>query len=117
MDELVRALRYFVFRDVVYVVGGGVVIASYLYRFGRLPTQDLPFALYALAGGIAYLVGWGLQDSFNLFWVVATAPIHSPGRVGRFLYWLFTRQQWPAADTFDLYLGQRPLRKASPQGP
>jgi hypothetical protein len=94
MDEFVKALRHFIFRDAVYIVGGSGVIASRLYRFHRLPTAELPVAVYALLAGMAYFVGWAVQDVASIVRVVSTAPL-TPGRVTNRLYFLFTRQKWP----------------------
>jgi hypothetical protein len=88
MDELFKALRHFIARDLVFVIGGGTVLAAALYTFGKLPDGDEPFLLYLLAVGIAHAVGYALQDGFSLTGLTTVTP---PRKLIRPLRWFFER--------------------------
>ena len=42
MDELFKTLRHFIARDFVFVIGGGVMIATFLYASIACQDQNLP---------------------------------------------------------------------------
>ncbi|SRR6266851_7063836 len=95
MDELAKTLRYYVARDLVFLVSGGSVVVTFLYVFpfagnpGNWPTIS-----YALAAGIAYVLGYALQDFFSMLRIVTTAPLRQPWCVMRCVYFLFERRHW-----------------------
>lgn len=99
MDELVKALRYFIARDVLYIVGGGSVCAAVLYTLGRLPHGDVATWLLVLGAGIAYGAGYAIQEMLSLTPLLTTAPVLTPGRLVRALYGRFTLSQWTDVDT------------------
>jgi len=94
MTELPKGLQSFIARDLNYLIGGGCVIASFLYTFERLPAKDGPVVLYVLGAGIAYVVGYALQDIFSVIHFVTTARIRKPNRIVKWLYKLFTGDTW-----------------------
>lgn len=98
MDELVKTLRDFITRDLLYVVGGGVVGLSYccLFQVAVPPSPSTEMALLAI--GIAYGVGYAIQDGLSLTAIVTTAPVVNPGRMVRFLYRRFVRAAWSEID-------------------
>jgi hypothetical protein len=110
MGELPRNVREFIVRDLIYIVGGGMVLASFLYRFDRLPDKDTPLAFYLLGAGIAYVVGNALQDIVSIFRLVTTAPVLKLGRPWRWIYRQFTNEDWKDINTFDRVQTQRAVR-------
>jgi len=92
MDELVRALKNFIVRDIIYIIGGASVILSFLYLFNRIciiTDSDCTF-VWLFAIGISYVIGYCLQESFSLLRFVTTANYFQP----RFpLTWLYRRSQ------------------------
>lgn len=70
MPDLPENVREFIIRDLIYIIGGGMVIGSFLYRFDRLPGQDTPVAFYVFGAGIAYVVGNALQEFFCIIGLV-----------------------------------------------
>ena len=111
MGELPRNVREFIVRDLIYVVGGGMVLTSFLYRFNRLPDKDASVAFYLLGAGIAYVVGNALQDVFSIFRLVTTAPVLRLSRPWRWLYRRFTSEDWKDIDTIDRVQTHRVIRK------
>lgn len=95
MDELVKALRYYVARDLVFLVSGGSVVVTFLYVF--LPTahhDKWPTISYALAAGIAYVVGYAVQDICSVIRIVTTAPVREPCCALQCVYRRFMRTPW-----------------------
>ena len=102
MDELVKTLKHFIYRDLLYVIGGGAVIVSFLYLFGQLDLQKIPTAVYLLGAGIAYVIGYAIQDGLSLTPVITTVPVSKPGRIVKRLYKCFLGREWQELDSFDL---------------
>lgn len=98
MGELPRNVREFIVRDLIYVVGGGTVLTSFLYRFDRLPDKDTPLAFYLLGAGIAYVIGNALQDVFSILGLVTTAPVFRLGKRWKCIYQRFTNEKWRDLD-------------------
>ena len=79
MGELVTALRHYIARDLVFLVSGGSVVATFLYVFSPVPIlSGWPTISYVLAAGIAYVVGYAVQDICSLAGFVTTAPVQKP---------------------------------------
>lgn len=94
MDELFKALRRFITRDLIYLIGGGSVVASFLYMFDRVPSPHDHPILYLLIAGISYVVDYVMQDAFCL---LPALPTTAPRRLKRyqrkFFEW-YTREEW-----------------------
>lgn len=110
MFELPRNVREFVVRDIIYIIGGGSVLTSFLYCFGRLPNESTPVAFYFLGAGIAYVIGCAIQDLFSIVRLVTTGPVEKPGRFIRCVYRRFTGEEWLDLKDFDLGRVRQALR-------
>jgi len=110
MGELPRNVREFIVRDLVYIVGGGMVIMSFLYRFDRLPDKDTPLACWLLVAGVAYVVGNAVQDIFSISRIVTTAPVVKLGKWGSRIYRRFTNEVWVDISNFDPDQTRRAIR-------
>ena len=77
MGDLAKLLERFIARDLIFVTGGGLVIASFLHLVNRLPTTGHSNVFYALLVGLAYFVGLAMQDLFSLFGLVTTATVRN----------------------------------------
>jgi hypothetical protein len=97
VNELINVLRRFIARDLVFLIGGGSVVGSFLYTFTCLPTPDEHVVLFLFLGGVSYVVGYVVQDGFALLGLV---PTTNPRRLPRWLARLYARyvrdqrQQW-----------------------
>jgi hypothetical protein len=109
MSELIKALGRFVARDLIYVIGGATVILSFLYLFNRLSSDELPLAYSLFGAGLAYVVGYTIQDTWCLMRVVTMADYFEPNRFVRWLYLRFTREEWHPIERFDTYRAHRAL--------
>jgi len=94
LEHLPKSIRDFIGRDVVYVIAGGVLLSSVLYRFDCLPSRDTPLAFYILGIGLAYVVGFALQDLFSIIGLVTTAQVTKPCRLQIWLYERFEKKPW-----------------------
>src|SRR5437870_4459147 len=102
MDELVKALRHFIARDLVFVVSGSAVIGAFLYRFDRLSSLEDSWLIFGLLAGVGYFVGYALQDGLSLTHLVTTEYVQRPNRFVQWLYQRFTRTEWRQIQTVDL---------------
>jgi hypothetical protein len=98
-DGVFKALSRFITRDLIYVVGGGSVVASFLYRFDLLAVNGAPLANYLLAGGIGYVVGYALQDGASVLNIVTTAALRKAKWPLTWLYCMFTHRKWKDVDS------------------
>lgn len=117
MSGLPKNLREFIVRDIVYIVGGGMVLVSLLYRFDRLPDEEMPLVCYLIGGGVAYVVGNALQDVFSVFRFVTTAPVLRMGRFWKWIYRRFTNDQWTDIGDFDPARVERAVRRLRREDP
>ena len=95
---LVNALRGFITRDIMYLVGGGSVCATLLHISGQGLTTPYPTAIWLLAAGVAYGVGYAIQEILSLSRILTTGPVLEPGRIVKWLYKRFTGQRWKDVD-------------------
>lgn len=94
-DDLLRTFNYFVTRDLVYILGGGAVILSFLYYFDRLPSGKMQTAAFLFGAGLAHVIGFAVQDLLSLFRIVTTKDEVMPKfPIMRKLYYWFTGEQW-----------------------
>lgn len=94
MNELLKALKDFLARDLIFLAGGATVVTSLLYVLRRLPSADDHVALYFLLAGLSYFVGYAVQDSFGILRVVTTRPPRALRWHMPLLYWLYTGDRW-----------------------
>ncbi len=94
MDEFFKALRYFLTRDIVYLIGGGSVVGSLLYRFDNVPKSNDHLLLFILLGGIGYVIAYALQDGLSLTPFITTVPPKHLEGIKKWLYERFTQESW-----------------------
>jgi len=104
MDEVIKAFRHFIARDLVFILAGATVIASFLHAFDRLPGPESSWVLWVLLGGLGYFVAYALQDGLCLTPILTVAYVKNPNRFVRFLYRRFLREDWrEIRDDVDLH--------------
>jgi hypothetical protein len=91
MDKLIGAFQRFIYRDLAFVLGGASVVVSFLYSFGKLPLAPDGLTI-ALGLGVAYVLGYVIQDLATLCHLVRTKVAVPPARIGKGLYWLYERK-------------------------
>ena len=89
-----------------------------LSRAGRFSTNQLPVAFYLAGAGIAYVLGYGIQDLFSVLRIVRTAPIFHPWCVLQGAYRWFVHRPWVNVEPFDpveatIRISARPEREAA----
>ena len=94
MDETLKGFRRFLARDLVFVIGGGAVVGSFLHLFNRLPAANDSWVLFGLLAGVGYLIAYALQDVLSLTPLVTTVSVQNPNRFVRWLYRRFMRESW-----------------------
>ena len=103
MGDWATLFKNFIYRDVAFILGGSIVLASFAHCFGLFQLCDkanadvrLPLAL--LLAALAYVVGYGAQDIGGVIRVSSTAVPYEPRWFGRWLYHRFTRSEWKAVN-------------------
>lgn len=92
--ELIRAFRHFITRDIMYLVGGASVVITLLHVSWQPLTKDYPTAIWLWAAGVAYGVGYAIQEVLSFFPILTTAPVLQPNWLVKWLYQRFTRAEW-----------------------
>ena len=93
IDNILKAFTKFVFRDSVYIFGGGAVIFSILYIYNKLPEENLtPIETIGMIG-VSYAIGYAIQDLFTILGLVRTKAAVSPCRFAKYLYRRFERRK------------------------
>ncbi len=94
LDEVIKAFREFIARDLVFIISGAVVVGTFLHIFKRVPEPNDSWVLFALLAGIAYFVAYAIQDTLCVFRVLPSAPVSNPGAFVRWMYKGLYRRQW-----------------------
>ncbi len=94
MDELGRFLKRFVYRDIAYIVGGASVLLSLLRLVDRVPTADPGLPTLFFSSGVAYVVGYVVQDTCSILGIVTTRSHFRPGWLLQRIYALFEDRPW-----------------------
>ena len=94
MDELVKSVTNKITRDAAYFVGGGTIIASvWLSCDSSTVTSGIPAIIQVFLAGLAYVLGFLVQEIFSLCSWFSTALFIKPGRWFRLLYRWHTREE------------------------
>lgn len=96
MNELFKALKNFIVRDIIYIIGGSSVILSFLYLSGKMCiiTGEKSVFFYLFIAGISYVIGYCIQELFSLMHIVTTASYFDPWRILKKLYHCLTHRGW-----------------------
>lgn len=96
MNELVKSLRHFVVRDIVFMIGGGIVISSFFYVFPELrPKHDDHVVVFLFIAGLSYVIGYGIQDGANWLGLTKVAPAHKLScALTKHAYKRITGEEW-----------------------
>ena len=98
MTELVTALRRFVLRDMMLLVGGAWVIASVF----RVLNCEIPASIewwkLILIAGASYSVGYAVQDGTGLLQITHTSYLKKAYWPFSWIYFLFTHRKWKDVD-------------------
>jgi hypothetical protein len=104
MENLVKALGRLATRDIPHIIGGASVILSFLYLFANLSIPiDLSTPEVLLFVGIAYVVGYTIQDTLGLTPIINSSIVVRPGAFLKWLYKKWARTEWEVAKNFDIY--------------
>jgi hypothetical protein len=103
MGDWATLFKNFIYRDVAFILGGSIVLASFAYCFDLFPLldkakADLYVPLAILLAALAYVVGYGVQDIGGVIRLSSTAVPYKPSCFDRCLYRAFTRSKWRAVD-------------------
>lgn len=96
MNELAKVFKNFIYRDIVYIIGGSCVILSFLHLFDKtcIIRKDTHTAIYLFLAGLAYVIGYCVQDTASWMGIVTTSSYFKPGPIRIWFYEHFTREKW-----------------------
>ena len=110
MGAIITALRDFIARDLMFLFGGSMVLASLIYSFSSLDTLTSNGIVLALIAGVAYVLGWVIQDVFCILGLVRVSPYESPKRFYRYLYKRLLGKKWVSINLGTESLANRKVR-------
>jgi len=110
---LLKALRNFLARDVIYVLGGFCVLVSITFMTGGGdPFGEERKAIWLFIVGISYIIGFSVQELFCFIRLVTTSARFKPGPVVRVLYRLYMCEKWQPTEDFDQYAASVKISEA-----
>ncbi len=106
IKEIAVTFRSFIYRDLIYIIGGSIIIVAFFYASDNLSDlAALSSSGIALFVGVAYVIGYGIQDAMSIAKFVSTA-FYSPGRIIQFLGSRFSPgEKWesiPLGESIDI---------------
>lgn len=94
MDEIVKATRHFIMRDMIFILSGGAAVVSACHLFDKLPSPNDSWLLYGLLAGVGYFIAYAIQDILCLTHLITTTHITKPCWFTRQLYKQYMREEW-----------------------
>ena len=105
MSKMAKSIRNFIVRDMTYIIGGISVILGFLYVWGKIDVskksinitivpESANIIFYIIGIGLAYAVGYCLQEIFSLLHIVKTADYFRPRFPLRWLYRCLEGERW-----------------------
>jgi hypothetical protein len=102
---MAKSIRNFIVRDMTYIIGGISVILGFLYVWGKIDVskktinitivpESANIIFYIIGIGLAYAVGYCLQEIFSLLHIVKTADYFRPWFPLRWLYRCLMGERW-----------------------
>lgn len=116
MADWATLFKNFIYRDVAFILGGSIVLASVAYCFDlwnpNNALRELPIPYVILFAAFAYVVGYAVQDIGGVIGVSNTAVFLIPCFLDKYLYKRFTRMDWADVDfgnslEFEIDMGRR----------
>jgi hypothetical protein len=101
MNELIKVLRHFITRDMIYIIGGTSIVLSFLHIWDALSILTPVTLIHWIGLGFAWVIGYLIQEFFSPLQVVTTKPRSDPPDVMKWLYNLFQHKRWENIGTFD----------------
>jgi len=105
MSKMAKSIRNFIVRDITYIIGGISVILSFLYVWGKINVskksinitiipESANIIFYIIGIGLAYAVGYCLQEILSLLHIVKTSDYFRPRFPLRWLYRCLEGERW-----------------------
>ena len=97
MSDWATLFRNFIYRDVAFILGGSIVLASATYCFDLWDPnalREFPISYVILFAALAYVVGYAVQDFLGIFRISTTATPYAPRCFMRCVFCCFTRRNW-----------------------
>ena len=130
MSDLVRAIREFLYRDLAFILGGTLVIASIAYSLRHwLPDfaselRNPPVWSLFVFPALAYVIGYAVQDIGGLVGITSSRYLATPNSICKRLYSCFAGVPWtPIANvpqgadvSFDVRIGRLDLPQPVARG-
>ena len=84
--EVITVLGRFFYRDYMYLVGGGSILVTLSFVFNLPIPSEISSAIWILVVGVAYGIGFVVQETLSLTPLITTAPVVRPGGHVKTLY-------------------------------
>lgn len=97
MDNIAQVIRYFIYRDLIFILSGSTVIISafYLYEKLELISEKLSLIYIFYFIGFSYIIGYIIQDIFGLLKInPVRAYLRPPPSIVKRLYRWFEGENW-----------------------
>jgi hypothetical protein len=113
---LLKPLRNFLQRDMIYILGGFSVLVSALVAFDSAEGvfKQNSLGAWLIIIGASYVIGFTAQELFCLVGFTTTSALFKPRPIDQFFYERYMREKWKDPKNFDQYavsvkISQAPL--------
>lgn len=97
MNNIAQVIRYFIYRDLIFILSGSTIIVSTFYFYEKLELisrgLSIVFLFYFI--GFSYIIGYVVQDIFGLLKInPVRAYLKAPPSIVKRLYRWFEGEDW-----------------------
>ena len=97
MNNIAQVIRYFIYRDLIFILSGSTIIVSTFYFYEKLELisrgLSIVFIFYFI--GFSYIIGYVVQDIFGLLRInPVRAYLKAPPSIVKRLYRWFEGEDW-----------------------
>lgn len=95
MSELIRIVKYFITRDIVYLIGGSILMTSMFYAAGQVSKIcNIGNAMLFVLAGLSYIIAVVLTDQAGALGIVSVSIECTPKKKMIDRFEKFTNRPW-----------------------
>jgi hypothetical protein len=99
LKEILKPIKDFLTRDVIFITGGSLIFSTVIYIRGwEINYEKIPLPIYIAVALFSHSVGFAVMQLFNGLRITNITTIHNPNAIDRLIYRIFARRKWVAIE-------------------